>query len=276
MAAQVPIGAFSVMTGLSRKTLRHYHEAGLLAPASIDPVTGYRHYDTSQVRTAEIIRRFRALDMPIAEVKAVLAAPDVGARNEVIAAHLRRMESQLDQTRQSVGALRELLDPGAAPRPAIAVEFRSVPALRVPAISAVVRRGEVGEWWGTALEELYAAIRAAGAEPAGPPGGLYATELFADEEGAATVYVPAGAELPASGRVAMTELPAAELAVALHEGSHDNAGRTYGELGAFVAERLIAVDGPVRERYLVGGPEVTDQDSWRTEICWPVLRTAAP
>jgi DNA-binding transcriptional MerR regulator len=275
MAAQVPIGAFSVMTGLSRKTLRHYHEAGLLEPASIDPATGYRHYATSQVRTAEIIRRFRALDMPVADVKAVLAAPDAAARNAVIAAHLRRMEAQLDQTRQAVGALRELLDPGAAPRPGIAVEFRTEPPLRVAAISETVRHDDVDQWWRTAMDELHAAVRAAGTAPTGPAGGLYATELFAEEEGTATLYLPVGADIAGSGRVRMTVLPAAELAVAVHPGPHAGAGRTYADLGTFVAERLIAVDGPVRERYLVGTDDTADESRWRTEICWPVLRTAA-
>ncbi|MYS18952.1 DNA-binding transcriptional regulator, MerR family [Streptomyces sp. DvalAA-14] len=275
MAAQVPIGAFSVMTGLSRKTLRHYHEAGLLEPASIDPVTGYRHYDTSQVRTAEIIRRFRTLDMPVPQVKAVLAAPDAGARNAIIAAHLRRMEDQLDQTRQAVGALRELLDPGAASARGLAVEVRAVPALRAAAISATVRRGDLGAWWTGALDELYGAARAAAVAPTGPAGGLWAPELFADEEGAATLYLPVGGGIAPSGRVAMAELPAAELAVALHEGPHADAGHTYAELGTFVAERLIAVDGPVREHYLVGPGDTADHSRWRTEICWPVLRTAA-
>jgi DNA-binding transcriptional MerR regulator len=275
MAARVPIGAFSVMTGLSRKTLRHYHEAGLLEPASIDPATGYRHYDTSQVRTAEIIRRFRTLGMPLADVRAVLAAPDLIARDAIITAHLRRMEEQLDQTRRAVGTLRELLEPGAGTRPGIAVEFRSVPALRVAAISRTVRHDDVGRWWQGALDELYAAVRDAGRTPTGPAGGLYAPELFAEEEGAATLYLPVAAELAPSGRVAMAELPPAELAVTVHEGSYADADRTYADLGTFVAERLIAVDDPVREHYLVGGPQVTDENRWRTEICWPVLRTAA-
>lgn len=272
MAVRVSIGEFSVMTGLSRKALRHYHELGLLEPARIDPATGYRHYDTSQVRTAQIIRRFRGLDMPVPQVRDVLAAPDVATRNAIIAAHLRRMETQLDQTREAVGALRELLDPE---QPPIEVAFRSVPAMRVPAISATVRSREVSAWWQSAVDELREALAAAGVTPAGPPGGLYATELFSDEEGAATLFLPTGPSsgpVPESGRVRMTELPAAELAVTVHAGSHDDVGRTYGALGTFVAERLLGVEGPVRENYLVDDSE--DARLMRTEICWPVFRTA--
>ena len=55
------IGDFSRMTYLSVKALRHYHEIGLLAPSQVDPATGYRHYDASQVPMAQVIRRFRDL-----------------------------------------------------------------------------------------------------------------------------------------------------------------------------------------------------------------------
>jgi MerR-like DNA binding protein len=58
MTSDVPllsIGEFSRMTFLSVKTLRHYHDTGLLAPARIDPSSGYRYYDVSQVTTAQVI-----------------------------------------------------------------------------------------------------------------------------------------------------------------------------------------------------------------------------
>lgn len=38
------IGRFARLTGLSIGTLRHYDEVGLLLPASVDPVSGYRRY----------------------------------------------------------------------------------------------------------------------------------------------------------------------------------------------------------------------------------------
>src|SRR5437879_6867461 len=105
MQVLLPIGDFSRMTYLSVKALRHYHDVGLLAPAQVDPATGYRFYDPSQVTTAQVIRRFRDLGMPLEDVKAVLDAPDVMARNQVIVAHLERMESELEQTQATVVSL---------------------------------------------------------------------------------------------------------------------------------------------------------------------------
>lgn len=62
------IGDVARVTQLSRKTLRHYHEAGLLVPAEVDAQTGYRWYSTTQVPTAQVVRQFRELGMPVAEV----------------------------------------------------------------------------------------------------------------------------------------------------------------------------------------------------------------
>ena len=59
MATLVTIGEFSRMTHLSVKALRHYHDVGVLEPAAVNPDTGYRSYDLSQVPAAQVIRRLR-------------------------------------------------------------------------------------------------------------------------------------------------------------------------------------------------------------------------
>src|SRR5260370_9011636 len=90
--------------------LRHYHEIGLLEPVDVDVDTGYRRYATEQIVTAQIIRRFRDLDMPLEDIQTVLQAPDVDTRSRVIADHLGRLESSLARTQEAVTSLRELLD----------------------------------------------------------------------------------------------------------------------------------------------------------------------
>ena len=267
MAARLSIGEFAMMTRLSRKALRHYHELGLLEPAQTDPASGYRYYDTSQLQTAQIIRRLRGLDMPVPEVRSVLLAPDVEARSTIIAAHLTRMEAQLADTQQAVVALRELLTPSPEP---LAVELRRTPATLVAAVTETVALQGITEWFSRAVDEIWAALYEAGVPAAGPSGGLYAAELFTDESGEATVFVPC-AEPVTAGRVLPVTLPAGEWAVALHTGPHSSIDRTHAALGSYVTEHLVAVDGRVRENYLPDGPDGRQ----RTELCWPVFQTSA-
>jgi DNA-binding transcriptional MerR regulator len=63
-----------------------------------------------QVQTAQVIRRFRDLGMPLDEIREVLHAPDTATRNQVIVAHMQRMESQLATTQSVVASLRSLLE----------------------------------------------------------------------------------------------------------------------------------------------------------------------
>jgi DNA-binding transcriptional MerR regulator len=270
MQTRLSIGDFSRMTHLSIKALRHYHDLGLLEPIDVDPRNGYRFYAAGQVPTAQVIRRFRALGMPVESIKAVISAPDLAARNEMIVAHLKQMERQLEHTQGTVACLRTLLEPVPA---SVAVDFRVVPPTLAVAIAETVALGTIATWWAEAFAELYAAVRAAGQVPAGPSGGLYSTELFTDEAGHIVVYVPLSRAIPEIGRVRVMDIPAAELAVAVHCGSHESADRTYGALGTFVAERALGVDGAIREHYLVTAEDTTGETQLRTEICWPVFRT---
>ncbi len=53
MRTRVTIGDFSRASQLSVKTLRHYHEAGLLEPSEVDPDNGYRYYSEDQIPLAQ-------------------------------------------------------------------------------------------------------------------------------------------------------------------------------------------------------------------------------
>jgi DNA-binding transcriptional MerR regulator len=270
MSDALSIGDFSVITHLSIKTLRYYHRVGLLEPAEVDPHTGYRRYQVEQIPTAQIIQRFRDLDMPIDEVKAVLAAPDLDTRNALIAAHLSRLEGELEQTRQTVLSLRNLLEPARAP---ISVEYRTVRATQAVGIQEVVDLSDLLVWYHGALGELYATVAVQGMQPSGPSGGLFASDLFQYERGEAIVFVPVSREMQIVGRVSPLVVPAAELAVTTHGGSHATIAATYGALGAYVSTHALAIVGPVREYYLVDARTTSDATQWRTEIAWPIFQT---
>jgi DNA-binding transcriptional MerR regulator len=178
MRAALSIGDFSQITHLSVKTLRRYHEAGLLEPAEVDPQSGYRYYSTAQVPMAQVIRRFRELGMPVREVGDVLATADPQVRSALIARHLERLENRLDETRAAVTSLRRLLQP--APPP-IEVEHRTMPATMTAAIRATVEREDVLDWYGGAMTELDRTMESLELRTTGACGGLYDNELFTDE-----------------------------------------------------------------------------------------------
>jgi DNA-binding transcriptional MerR regulator len=274
MPVRLRIGDFSRMTHLSVKALRHYHQIGLLEPVAIDTDSGYRLYDVEQVPLAQVIRRLKDLGMALDEIARVMQAPDVDARNQAIVEHLRRMEVQLAQTNATVASLRRLLETPAGPHPL--VEFRTLPSTPSIAIRDRVAVDDLGDWWVLAFEELHAVATGSGLGRCGPDGALYSSAWFEDEIGEVVAFTPVTGDHHASRgeRVQPYLVPAAELAVLLHEGSLSDLDRTFAALGTFVFERAIAVDGPIREYYLVTALDTPDEAGHRTEVAWPIFQTS--
>jgi DNA-binding transcriptional MerR regulator len=268
MAELLSIGAFSRMTFLTVKALRHYHDEGLLAPASVDPHSGYRYYRPEQVPTARLIRRLRELDLPVDEVRAVLAAPDEERRNEVIVAHLDRMSRQLQETQETVDSLRRLLSGGVDD---LEVAERDEPPVTTMAIRQSVSGDDALAWWLDAFAELHRAVRVGGLVRSGPDGALFPTKFFTEGVAELVVFVPVEAAGTPSGRVEAYELPAARLAVTTYDGPMIDLDSAYTAVGRAVLERSRSADGPVRERYLPLGEE-DDLLHHRTEVGWPCAR----
>jgi DNA-binding transcriptional MerR regulator len=268
--SSLAIGDFSRATHLSIKTLRHYHRLGLLVPVAVDPDSSYRRYSIEQIPTAQVIRRFRELDMPLEQIGAVLEAPDVDSRNELIGEHLARLEQGLVQTQEAVASLRGLLE---GPSPTLRMEHRSEPMLETAAITETIGLDDLGPWFQGALGEISSTLAAQGVVAAGPPGSVIANDFFSEERGDITIFIPAATALRPVGRVEPRSLPAVELATIVHAGSHADIDRAYGSLATYVSEQALAVDGPIRERYLVGRLDTADNNAWRTEIGWPIFHT---
>jgi len=264
---RLTIGAFSRLTHLSIKTLRYYHEVGLLEPAAVDPDSGYRYYWPGQAQTAHLVRRFRDLDLPVTEVKAVLAAPDVTVRDAILTSHLDRMREQLRQTEAAVDSLRRMLENSSAP---VAIEERLLGGGPAISLAADLMRADVAAWWWDALAALRTIASAAGLEQTGPVGGIFDDELFTQDAGHARVYLPVRDSPALDGTDARWDVPAGRYAVALHVGAHSDVDRTYAALGAYAATHDRDGVGPVRERYLADPLDTLDIAQWRTEVCWPL------
>src|SRR3981081_4956013 len=94
MLTRGALGDFSRAAHLSVKPLPSSPDVGLLEPSEVDPANGYRYYSEDQIPLAQVIRRLRGLQMPVADVKSVLAAPDSAAPHQLIVEHLDRSEER--------------------------------------------------------------------------------------------------------------------------------------------------------------------------------------
>ena len=83
--AVLTIGEFARASRLSPKALRLYDELGLLPPARVDPVSGYRLYEPGQLEQARLVAWLRRLGMPLARIRVVCDLPPAAGAAEVAA-----------------------------------------------------------------------------------------------------------------------------------------------------------------------------------------------
>jgi DNA-binding transcriptional MerR regulator len=70
---EMSIGEFARRSRLSPKALRLYDGLGLLSPARVDELSGYRYYEGAQLGQARLIAALRQAGVPLTTVKELLA-----------------------------------------------------------------------------------------------------------------------------------------------------------------------------------------------------------
>jgi serine/threonine protein phosphatase PrpC len=101
----MPIGEFSERSGLSAKRLRTYAAEGLLAPAAVDPTSGYRYYSPGQLSDARVIDALRQAGVPLADIRAFLCQPS----REQLDAWARRLQTDANHRQRALTFARRLL-----------------------------------------------------------------------------------------------------------------------------------------------------------------------
>ena len=81
MERKLTIGQLAEFAGVPRKTIRYYEEAGVLPPPSRSDAR-YRLYSDIDVRRVELVRRARALDMGLSEVRELVEWAGTGSCND--------------------------------------------------------------------------------------------------------------------------------------------------------------------------------------------------
>src|SRR5215469_12051263 len=111
-ATLVPIGRFARLAGLTVPQLRLYDRRGLLVPAARDRQSGYRYYSEAQAAAARAIALLRSIDVPLADIQELLAAPEPERVRRVFAEHRRRVERRLSEARTALESIDRIIREG--------------------------------------------------------------------------------------------------------------------------------------------------------------------
>ncbi len=263
----VSIGRFAASTRLSVKALRHYHDLGLLVPAVVDASSGFRYYRLGQANRAEAIRTLRSLDVPLADVAAVLDGDDEQA-SDLLHRHQRRLADEVARHQRMLGYVRRLVS-GEEQLMPYTIETAALP----PQSFAVVRRTTdidgVGEVLADAMPMVAGAVVDAGVPIVGAPFVLY-HDFDLEVEGDIEVCIPVPDGDVALGDVEVRTTTAAQTARTIHRGAYDEISSAYHALNAWMHEHGRDQAGPPRETYLNDPTEVT-VDEQLTQVDIPLV-----
>ena len=105
MRNRFKIGQAAAIKGISIKALRFYDSIDLLKPAVVDKQTGYRYYSSEQLFKIEMIKYFRRLNVPIAEIKYLFDNSSLDSWGDFFTSLRQRTERHIEELRADVNKL---------------------------------------------------------------------------------------------------------------------------------------------------------------------------
>ncbi|MEO0563567.1 MAG: MerR family transcriptional regulator, partial [Chloroflexota bacterium] len=103
------IGDIARLAGVTPKTIRHYHERGLLSEARRGP-NNYRLYTVDQLEHLKLILRLKAFGLSLDQIKSIFAADDPdAAAHRVLYLHQQRIRNELSALQQQIDNIQDFL-----------------------------------------------------------------------------------------------------------------------------------------------------------------------
>ena len=243
------IGEFSKITGLTVKTLRFYHQQGVLVPTCVDDQSGYRYYDHSKVEAAGVVSRLRGLDFSLSEIAEILRNYDDEADIlDYLIRQRQEVTTKLERFRDVDRLLKQVITKEREARTVMAtsdyqVQEKQLDKVLIAGVRMKAKYSECGKGFAL-IGKRY------GRHICGKAMLLHYDREYkeiADYE----ACVPIGKGSETDG-VSVRELPGGRAVTLLHKGPYDELGRSYEKITAYVKEHGHEVECPTREVYIKG------------------------
>jgi DNA-binding transcriptional MerR regulator len=232
------IGDFARHGRVSVRMLRHYDAVGLLRPARVDPQTGYRYYDATQLATLNRVVALKDLGFTLQQVAEIVADKvDLGELRGMLRLRQAELTAQIEADTARIAQVEARLSAiereGAMP--ALDVQIKRVPPVRVAELTAPAAGFEpsaITPVIGPLYIELVKRLAAVEVPVIGPAIAYYEET----DDGGVMVHaaLPVNAE-PGAGDFAVVDLPAIEqAATVVHHGSMNDVMPTVQTLARWI------------------------------------------
>jgi len=253
--------------------LRHYDAIGLLQPAYVDQVTGYRSYEAQQLSRLNRIVALKELGFTLQQVRSIL---DDEVSVEELRGMLRLRQAELhsqiatDTARLAQVEARLQIIEREGDMPADDVQIKRIPGVRVAELTGTAASFEpesISPVIQPLYDELCGRLDRAGLTPTGPAVAYYEASPLGDGV-LVHATLPVDADPSHDHDFSIVDLPEIEQAATIvHRGSMDNVMPTIQTLARWIDENGYRSAGYNRELYIECGENI---DAWVTELQEPI------
>ena len=214
------IGTFASMTRLSIKALRLYDQLGLLHPHHVDPQSGYRFYEQSQLVRARMIRMLRDMDMPLATIRQALAALAVSSAEAetLVLEYLAMRERQIEQIKQQVSHFIHLIQQEKNPM-SLEVNVKKIATQQVLSMTHHIKVNQLDKTIRESVATMYDLLKEQNLEAIDAPFGIFHGAINEEEDGPIEICLPANGTIKGSDTVQVKQLQGGDAACVMMLGA---------------------------------------------------------
>ncbi|MCQ2321661.1 MAG: MerR family transcriptional regulator [Bacteroidales bacterium] len=267
---KLKIKEFSLLCGVTVKTLRHYEKIGLLQPFEVDEWTGYRYYNVSQMQAMENIRRLKEMGFSLDEIIEMFASGSLKPTLQTLEKKIAESERELHKLQERCTMLRNLVD---SQNKILKMEQISIQSL--PEIIVASHRETINSYndLGCLCCEVIGPEMARLGCKCPEPG--YCFTIEHNEYRPTNIDIEYCEQVEEMGKdseiIQFKKIPAVEKAICMkHYGPYERLYQSYVELFKYIEQQGYKVIGAPRANYIDGIWNQEDPEKWLTMIQVPV------
>ena len=263
------IGEFSRICQVSVKTLHHYDKIGLLVPAEVDQVTGYRYYQAEQIDIMNYIQRLKRYGFTLEEIQQIITLSD----EKEISRLLRQQRDKLKREQQEKATILNELQTHISIfertgdvmtyQKGYQIEIKNSPAMNVLAARAEMSVDEFGKYYGTLFER----VPKDHVTPTGMNGARYFDQEFNPESSDIEVFIGIREKDKAD-----TVMEPCECAMTVHHGGYSTLSEAYGAVVNWIMENGYEIAGSPFDLYIKTQFDSLSPEDWETEVYFPIKK----
>ena len=267
---KLKIKEFSLLCGVTVKTLRHYEKIGLLQPFEVDEWTGYRYYNVSQMQAMENIRRLKEMGFSLDEIIEMFASGSLKPTLQTLEKKIAESERELHKLQQRCIMLRNLVDSQNKIQKMEQISIQSLPEIIVASHRETISSyNDLGRLCCEVIGREMARLGCKCPEPG------YCFTIEHNEYRPTNIDIEYCEQVEEMGKdseiIQFMKIPAVETASCMkHFGPYERLYQSYVELFKYIEQQGYKVIGAPRANYIDGIWNQEDPEKWLTMIQVPV------